>query len=76
MSIYDGSRIYNGCPDDTLQAKMDETKRLEAKLKTYNAHCKYHYEGMYSVMYKYEIIAWHGSKQEAILIALEKLGGY
>jgi len=28
MSKYDGHRIYNGCPDSTLQARWDNEARL------------------------------------------------
>ena len=47
MSRFDGHRVYNGCPDSTLQRRWDEEKRLLSELQQLEpeARVTYHPDG-------------------------------
>lgn len=41
MSRFDGSRIYNGCPDSTLQKRIDYLVEQRGRLKLLGAYVTY-----------------------------------
>lgn len=79
---YDGYRVYNGCPDSTMQKRLDETARLERKLREQmpDARCVYFPSpGYYQVWTgNTPVCGWEekfASRDAAIRAALNQCGG-
>lgn len=74
-------RLYNGCPDSELKAILDETSKLEKKLKKLNpeAHCTYHHptgnspHGFQVHEWGKEITGFFPSKNAALIEAIKIL---
>lgn len=77
MSCFDGHRVYNGCPDDTMQKRLDNTQRLKKELEKLNASiCYFPVEAAYMTFYSYKPITnFYASQDDAILEALRVLKG-
>ena len=81
MNRFDGYRVYNGCPDSTMQRRLDsedkQEKELIERLKTYykNVSCTYFPNGeFYLVFADYRIISDEcGSRLGALDNALRKV---
>lgn len=81
MHPFDGHRVYNGCPDSTLQAKWDaqdaalvDVQKLEPDARC----CWFPVECMYSitVMHSpFRELAWESDKTTACRSALAVLRG-
>jgi len=84
MSRFDGSRVYNGCPDDTLQTKLNEYipfKKKALKICPTLFSTFFPMEGMYSVSSRepvgkfgaYETISFCNTNTQAWIAAIEQL---